>query len=186
DPLAPVSVSFYQVTADGALLAQSVNVTRSADVACTWPPSTGALQGQPVTDIFASPTDPALVLATVALTNGSAVVASHDGGKTFDRTHLYEADVLTGVEISRSDPAVVYAGSASQSGTTLKLAVSTRSGAPGSWSERPIAAPAGTLPRILAVDPADKGTVYLRLITGSTSDVIAVTHDGGQTFETPD
>jgi hypothetical protein len=33
------SVSFYQVTADGVLLAQAMNVTRSADVACTWPTS---------------------------------------------------------------------------------------------------------------------------------------------------
>src|SRR5256885_5908954 len=39
------SVSFYQVTADGTLLAGAVNVTRSSDQACTWPTSTG-LQGQ--------------------------------------------------------------------------------------------------------------------------------------------
>src|SRR5690242_14444093 len=71
------SVSFYNVTADGALLAQAVNVTRSADEACTWPTSTGALEGQVITDTFASPTDPTLVFATVAIANGSYVVASH-------------------------------------------------------------------------------------------------------------
>src|SRR6202171_2479331 len=76
------SVSFYQVTADGVLLAQAVNVTRSADVACTWPTSTGALDGQVITDIFPSPTDPTLVLAIVAIANGSYIGASPDGGKT--------------------------------------------------------------------------------------------------------
>src|SRR2546425_5825580 len=35
------SVIFYQVTADGVLLADAVNITRSADQACTWPTATG-------------------------------------------------------------------------------------------------------------------------------------------------
>src|SRR5207245_8372299 len=47
------SVSFYQVTADGVLLADAVNITRSTDQACTWPTSTG-LGGLVITDIFAA------------------------------------------------------------------------------------------------------------------------------------
>jgi hypothetical protein len=179
------SVSFYQVTADGALLADAVNVTRSADMACTWPTSTGSLQGQVITDIFASPTDPTLVLAIVAIANGSYIVASHDGGKTFDPARLYEtSDVLLGVEISRSDPMVMYATSVSTTGTSSKLLVSTAGGVLGSWAPRSIPAPVGTQPRILAVDPVNKDKVYLRLLTG-ISDAIAITSDGGLTFESP-
>src|SRR3954471_11013537 len=91
------SVSFYQVTADGTLLADAVNITRSSDQACTWPTSSG-LQGQIITDIFASPTDPALVLAIVAVSSGGYIVASHDGGQSFDTTRLYEnpGELLTG------------------------------------------------------------------------------------------
>src|ERR671937_2745289 len=105
------SVIFYQVTPDGVLLADAVNITRSADQACTWPTATG-LEGQVITDVFASPGDATTVLAIIAAANGSYVVASHDGGKSFDPTRLYDtADVLTGIEIARSDPAVVYATS---------------------------------------------------------------------------
>src|SRR5947208_13167944 len=53
--LAFASVSLYQVAADGALLAtspQALNFSRSSDVACTWPASTGAVAGQNVADFF--------------------------------------------------------------------------------------------------------------------------------------
>src|SRR2546422_3346139 len=83
------SVSFYQVTADGVLLADAVNVTRSADQACSWPTATG-LEGQVITDIFASPSDATLVLAIIDAFNGSYIVASHDGGKSFDPKRLYD------------------------------------------------------------------------------------------------
>ena len=63
--LANNSVSFYQVTRDGAYLATSVNLTRSSDVACTWPISTGAVAGQRVADIFPDPNDASFVLAIV-------------------------------------------------------------------------------------------------------------------------
>ena len=180
------SVSFYNVTADGALLAQAVNVTRSADEACTWPTATGALEGQVITDTFASPTDATLVFAIVAVPNQSYLVASRDGGKTFDPTQLYTAQVLTGVEVSPSAPNVVYATS---SGSAARIAVSTQGGAAGTWTERSIGpALPGTQPSILAIDPADDKTVYLRLLASTGTgivDAIAVTHDAGQTWENP-
>jgi hypothetical protein len=74
------SVNYYQVTADGVVLADAVNITRSADVGCTWPTATGSLEGQVITDIFASPMDPTFVIASVAIENGGYIVASHDGG----------------------------------------------------------------------------------------------------------
>jgi len=112
--LAFANVSFYQVTVDGAFLADSINVTRSADVGCTWPISTGSITGATIADIFADPDDATLVLAIVARTNASYVVASHDGGKTFDAPHLYDTpDLLTGIE---SKAGIVYATSVSTSG----------------------------------------------------------------------
>src|SRR5258707_6171101 len=120
--LASENVSFYQVTADGAVLADSVNVTRSTDVACTWPTSTGSVAGQAVDDIFPDPNDATFVLAIVATARGSYLVASHDGGKTFDAPHLYDtADLLTGIEIARSKPGVAYATSVSTSGGAAKF-----------------------------------------------------------------
>jgi hypothetical protein len=172
------SVNFYQVTADGALLADAVNITRSTDQACNWPTASG-LQGQIITDVFASPTDPTLVLAIVTVSSGGYIVASHDGGQTFGATHLKDTtDLLTGIEIARADPTVMYASSSS--GGTATLWKSTNSGV--DWTAQPIPVDPGTQPRILAIDPVDKNTVYVRLVAG-ISDKIAFTTDGGQSFK---
>ncbi len=182
--LASENVNFYQVTADGAVLADSVNITRSSDVACTWPTSGGSVTGQAVDDLFPDPNDATFVVAIVATARGTYLVASHDGGKTFDATHLYDtSDILTGIEIARSTPGVVYATSAPQASGAAKFLASTSSGAPGTWTVTDLPISGGTLPRILAVDPADAKKVYLRLLTGP-SDAMAVTIDGGQTFQT--
>ncbi len=184
--LAYANVSFYQVTADGALLADAGdirNITRSSDVACTWPSSTGSITGQFVADFFPAPTDATFVLANVVLSNASYIVASHDGGKAFDLPHLYDTpDLLTGVEIARSKAGVVYATSVSTSGGPAKFLASNDSGA--TWAATTLQIPSGTEPRILAVDPADEKKVYLRLLAGALSDAIAITPDGGQTFQT--
>ncbi len=180
--LASENVSFYQVTADGAVLADSVNITRSSDVACTWPTSGGSVTGQAVDDVFPDPNDATFVVAIVATARGTYLVASHDGGTTFDAPHLYDTpELLTGVEIARSKPGVVYATSVATSGATATFLASTNSGA--SWTATNIVIPAGTQPRILAVDPTDEKKVYLRLLSGA-SDAMSVTADGGQTFQT--
>src|SRR5229473_2315585 len=103
--LASANVIFYQVAADGVLLADAANLTRSTDVACTWPTSTGSIAGQVITDFFPDPNDATFVVANIAVSSGSYIIASHDGGKTFDATHLYDTpDILTGIEIARSTP----------------------------------------------------------------------------------
>src|SRR5215813_4492979 len=177
------SVSFYQLTADGTLLAAAVNITRSTDEACTWPIASG-LQGQIISDIFASPTDPKLVVAIIEVAGGSYLVASHDGGKSFGPAHLRDTvgELFTGIEIARSDPAVMYATSLATSGSGATLLQSTDGGA--NWTPHPIdiAVATGTQPRILAVDPVDKNTVYVRLLA-ALKDAIAVTTDGGQHFQ---
>jgi hypothetical protein len=167
-------------------LANSITVTRSSDDACTWPTSSGFESGQIVEDFFPDPNDATFVLAIVVFTNPanivSYIVASHDGGNTFDAPHLYETpDLLTGVEIARSKPGVVYATSVSLSGGAAKFLISTDWGA--NWTPTTLAIPSGIEPRILAVDPADEKKVYLRLV-GSTSDSISMTADSGQSFQT--
>jgi hypothetical protein len=181
--LASANVGFYQVTAAGAILANSVNLTRSSDAACTWPISTGSVSDHVVSDFFPDPTDATFVLAIViGSAGGSYIVASHDGGTTFDAPHLYDTpDLLTGVEIARSKRGVVYATSVSTSGATFLA--STNFGAFDSWTPTALDVGQGTQPRILAIDPANEKTVYLRLLTGS-SDAISMTTDGGQTFRT--
>jgi hypothetical protein len=179
--LASASVSFYQVTADGALLANSITLTRSSDVACTWPTSTGSVSGQSVADFFPDPNDASRVLAVVVLPGASYIVASHDGGKTFDPLHLYDtADLVTGVEIARSSSKVVYATSNAASGGSAKFLASADGGV--TWTPTDLAIDPATTPRILAVDPKNEKIVYVRIV-GAISDAIWRTADGGKTFD---
>jgi len=123
------------------------------------------------------------VLAIIAVANpsGSYIVASHDGGKTFDPTRLYDTtDLLTGVEIARTDPTVWYATSVRTSGAGSTLLQSTDSGA--HWTPRDLGTNSGTQPRILAVDPVDKGTIYIRELSGLT-DAIVVATNGGESLQ---
>jgi len=184
------NVSFYQLTAGGAMIATSVTVTRTADDACTWPTSGGAITGAAVDDIFPDPSDSTFVLAIVATATGSYIVGSHDGGATFDATHLFDtSDILTGIEIAKSNGNFVYATSVSPVvGGTAKFFSSSSRGAPGSWTTRDLSnvtgVTASTQPRILAVDPTDEKTVYVRLLNGPT-DGMAITQDSGANFTTP-
>jgi MYXO-CTERM domain-containing protein len=180
--LSPDLVSFYQVTADDAVLAVSNNVTRSADVGCTWPTSGGSIAGQVVTDLFPDPNDASFVVAIVAQLHGTLLVASHDGGATFAETLYATSDALTGIEAARSTPGVLYATEVSINGSTASLLRSTDSG--GHWTRSTIATPVGTQPRILAIDPDDASIVYLRLITGTT-DSVAIATNGGANVDVP-
>ena len=178
-PLSSFNVSYYQVTADGAVLADSVNLTRSGDVGCSWPSSGGSAAGAMVTDIFADPTDPTFALAILSSMSGTSIVSSHDGGKTFGAPLYSTADLLTGIESSRSAPGVVYATAIVQTASAASHPVLIRSADFGAHWSAPtiIPAPNGTQPAILAVDPADSNTVYLRLSSG-VSDSIGITTDG--------
>src|SRR5439155_20064210 len=90
-------------------------------------------------------------------------------------------DLLAGVAFARSKRDVVYATSVSTSGASF--VASTKLGASGSLTSTVISRQVGTQPRILAIDPVDEKTVYLRLLTGP-SDSIARTTNGGQSFQT--
>ncbi len=180
--LSGTNVSFYQVAADGAVIAEAVQVTRSADDGCTWPFSGGAVTGQVVTDLFPDPNDATFVVAIVAIASGSYLIASHDGGQTFAGPPLYQTeDLLTAIEISRSTPGLIYATSIARAGSGSNLLTSTDRGA--TWTSVVIPTDSATQPLILAIDPVDSSTVYLRVV-GALTDSIVVTTDGGQTFQT--
>jgi hypothetical protein len=88
--------------------------------------------------------------------------------------------LLTGIEIAKSLPGVLYATSVALSGSGSTLARSTNSGA--TWMSSALPTPPGTEPRIMAIDPVDANIVYLRFVS-ALSDSIVITTDGGQTFQ---
>jgi len=166
----------------------------SDDESCGWHGAGGALAGQKVSDFFTDPSDPMRVLAAASsLSDGGgaavpSVYASADGGATFGATPLYSAPAgasIVGIEIARSDPQVVYLTyvTATSTGYDPWLVRSADGGA--HWTATDLLAPLGSaIVRILAVDSADSGLVYLRAI-GATGETLAVTRDGGMTFATP-
>ena len=177
------NVSFYNLTADGAMIALSREITRTEDNACSWPPSGGSVVSKVVTDLFPDPNDPTLVLAVVVNAGGSYVVASHDGGKTFADPVIYSSTgSITGLELSRSSPGVVYVTSVPFLGTGATLARSSDYGA--HWNELTMAVPSGTEPLIMGIDPVNADTVYLRVV-GALTDSVWITTNGGQSFDTP-
>jgi hypothetical protein len=183
DPLAVVNVLFYQVAADGAVLANTTvgALNRSGDGGCSWTRSTGAIDGASVTDFFPSPTDPSFVVAVTTTANGSSVWPSNDGGKTFGSPALYPANALiTSVEIARSAPGTLYA--ALSGAGVARLLRSADSGK--TWTAYDLPAVNGVVPqpRILAIDPDDADLVYVRLL-GPPSDSIAVASGGGQSVQ---
>ena len=139
------NVSFYHLTADDAMIALSREITRTEDDACNWPPSGGVISGKPVADFFPDPTDATLVLAVVIDASGYYVVASHDGGKTFVDPPLYmSTGLITGLELSRSSPGVMYLTSINGSGSGATLSRSDDHGA--HWTPWPMSIPGGTEP----------------------------------------
>jgi photosystem II stability/assembly factor-like uncharacterized protein len=179
--LSSYNVGYYQVTVDGAVLADSVNLTRSADMGCTWP--TVAVPNVPpnyLSDIFASQADGPLVFGIVTGLSSASIVLSLDGGETFGDAVYTTSSLLTGVEGALSQPSVAYATAISASGDVATLLRSDDSGQ--TWTPFDIAIAQYAQPSIVAIDPVDENTVYLRVTTGLT-DAIVVTHDGGMTFQ---
>jgi hypothetical protein len=160
-------------------------VVYSDDETCSWQVAGGLLVGQAVTDVFPDPTNADRVVA-IGVANGvGSVFESQDGGATFGAMP-YQASpgaIIESVEISRSDPGIVYLALSDQD-QHPKLARSSDGGA--SWTVNDLAAELGTgLVRIIAVDPDDADTVLLRWSSLAGGEALAVTHDGGATTSTP-
>src|SRR5207248_5452586 len=115
---------------------------------------------------------------------------SVDGGRTYTGPvyRTPNGNRLTGVEIARSDPNVIYATGLQDDSTTPVSAFLLESVDRGvTWSAPQILdVPSGTEVRIAAVDPADANKVYLRLLgVAAGTDGIALTSNGGQTLSPP-
>jgi len=196
DPLAMINVRYYQIGAgDGQIFQVATNykVRRSDDDACTWTTSAGALTSLQAIDMFPSPSDAKFVVAIGVNPTGagSSIVASHDGGLTFDTVLISDANLFTSVEVSASATAGTGTIYATISGPGFaRLLRSDDLGA--TWNKAnsfdlptlPSGAAGGVvpLPRIVAIDPEDVSTVYLRLI-GPPYDAIAIASGGGQTIQ---
>jgi photosystem II stability/assembly factor-like uncharacterized protein len=179
--LSAYNVGYYQVTVDGAVLADSINLTRSSDFGCSWPTSTVPnVPPNYLSDIFASQSDASLVFGIVTSLSSSSIVQSLDGGETFGDAVYSSSALLTGVEAAQSQPTVAYASEISSGGDVATLLRSADTGQ--TWTPFDMAIAQNAQPSIVAIDPTDENTVYLRVTTGLT-DSIVVTHDGGMTFQ---
>jgi hypothetical protein len=165
----------------------SATLAYSDDTGCSWQVADGAVAGATVLDAFADPTDAGRVLALVSRSGdaGASYEAweSSDGGATFATRRYATPDALTGVETARSDPATVYLTliGVGDGGPIPELARSTDGGA--TWTLHDLSPGLGAHIlnlRLIAVDPDDAGTVFLR-VSGGSGEQVAVTRDGGAT-----
>jgi hypothetical protein len=84
---------------------------------------------------------------------------------------------VTGAEIARADPRIVYVGLMGVN-TIPRLARTSDGGA--TWTVHELSGALGPgLPRIIAVDPDDPDTVLMRFAVATGGEAIAVTRDGG-------
>ena len=138
-----------------------------------------------MTDLFPDPMNADRVVAIGTANTISSVFESADGGANFGAM-LYQpsgGDIVSSVEIARSDPGVVYVALLDQD-QHPQLARTGDSGA--HWTVTDLSADLGVgLLRIIAVDPSDADTVLLRWSSVDGGEAIAVTHDGGATASKP-
>lgn len=171
----------------------------SADLGCTWRLGGGPFDGGQVFDVFPHPADPARVLAVARppATAGPAptsVFESQDGGLTYSRL-LFPgpaAGGISGVEIARGDPLTMYVTlfemAATDTSPHPRLARTADGGQ--TWQTVDLEPMLGaSRVAIAAVDPTLPQRLFLRV--GGTNeqmrsvDSLAVSSDGGSTFNTP-
>jgi hypothetical protein len=164
----------------------------SDDDACTWGVATGLVVAGSVVDAFPDPADGAHVLAIVSPSGAGGqttytLVASRDGGATFDATLFTAAsgDTLTGIEVARADARVFYL--TGTTGPTFRPEVWRSGDAGAAWTPLELGAPADASDvRLVAIDPADPDKVFLRLGTLAGEDLVVVENAGaGATTRTP-
>jgi MYXO-CTERM domain-containing protein len=167
----------------------------SDDGSCSWRRAGGALAGAVASDYFVDGTNPERVVALAWSSSGGgagtaqALYGSTDGGATFDDNPLYKPApdvVLSGVEIARSDPDVVYLGMYRATSLGYEPLLGRSADGGRSWTMASIAAAGlgASSYGILAVDPEDPDVIYLR-VSEVGMESVAVSRDGGSTFSKP-
>lgn len=159
------------------------------DRGCHWSAAKGDLAGAVISDAFPSPTEADRVLAIAAPRGGGGgtyrLLESSDGGATFS-TVLYTAavgDALSGVEIARADPAVIYLVILKGPDLAPTLALSTDRGA--TWQEHDLSAALGMgSVLIVSVDRDDPQRVFLQ-VNDPSANVLAVVDGGGAVVTKP-
>jgi photosystem II stability/assembly factor-like uncharacterized protein len=158
----------------------------SSDGGCSWTNPDGI--AQQAGDVFPDPSDPAhvLIASQVALADqpgrSDVIVESSDYGETFGPAQFATASAsISGVEVSRSEPALRYL---TMSSLELQHPYVVRSSDRGqSWRAIDLSRQLGqqmcTL-RILAIDPDAARSLYLRLSNGAR-DALGISRDGGDT-----
>jgi hypothetical protein len=163
----------------------------SDDDACSWSlaPDLAAVT---VSDAFADPVAPARVAALAAFIDPGGVAltglyVSSDAGQTFGApTYVAPAgETLISVETAASKPERVYLTSYRTEAGVLRSHVRRSDDGGGTWTDVDVTETTGDgVVRIAAVDPADPQTVFFR-VTGSATDAIGVSRDGGATMTLP-
>jgi hypothetical protein len=165
--------ALYQLGApaqDRLFAVSSEGLVYSDDAACGWSVAGGLLASALVSDYFPDPGDPRRVFA-IAVPGRDTMLApyslfeSSDGGATF-QTLRYAApmgDVLTGVEVSRSDPRTIYVTGYHTGDLSPRLVQSVDGGI--TWHDQPIAAALGAVRsiRLIAIDPQKPMRLFLRV-----------------------
>jgi len=156
----------------------------SDDWSCGWQTAGGAVVGQSLTDVYLDPVSGTRLLAIGVVNQMYSLFQSTDAGATFGPA-LYQTptgQTMTGAELARSDPNVIYVASRSPEGAPL-LARSSDGGA--HFTTKDLSGDLGSgLPRIIAIDPQDPNRVLLRFL-GPNDQSLALTVDGGLTARKP-
>jgi photosystem II stability/assembly factor-like uncharacterized protein len=159
----------------------------SGDAGCSWQRPDGLVKR--AGDVFADPSDSQHVLSivetTVAMDSplyGDVLVQSHDGGESFGPAMFStSAASITGLEVARSDPSVIYLAMSSLQSQHPYLVRSMDAGE--TWRQIDLTAqldPRPLIISILAVHPQDARTLYLRVSDGQ-QDALVISADGGET-----
>jgi hypothetical protein len=162
----------YAVTGDG--------ISVSSDDGCSW---TRLDKPSDPTDVFADPQNADRVLAIASATSAEvsttvAAYSSSDGAKSFDPITDPTTAFLSGIEIARSNPDVIYVSASSFDMQKWRPSLRRSSDAGRHWIEHDLSSQIATAtPYILEVDKADDKRVYLRLRGSSGADQFGIYDD---------